>query len=220
MTMQTSSIVVPAPRRGPGRRFGLGLALGAVVAVAAGVGLWQAGRDGATDPASPPPTAVERTVTPRSAESAPTVYVVGSAAQAEAMERAIAEADAIRATLGEPALNDSVLVVASETEETALQVLAEQDAIRAELGLPPFQIVDLRAPAASLPRVDAVSYSDAEMYQRWLQAQGAAAEGAAPMGGLAELIRDGGTPASAGVQVATVRSETGGCGTVAHAAAC
>jgi hypothetical protein len=215
MTMQNSSIVVPAPRRGPGRRFGLGLALGAVVAVAAGVGLWQAGRDsGTTEPATPPTTAVERTVTPRSTIAGTTVYVVGSAEQAEAMQRAIAEADAIRATLGEPALNESVLVVASAEDEGVLAMLAEQDGVRNQLGLPPIQIVDLRVPAVSLPRVDAASYSDAEMYQRWLQAQASSAEGAPPMGGLAELISDGGAPASIGVPAATTRSEAGGCDTV------
>jgi hypothetical protein len=221
MTMQTSSIVVPAPRRGPGRRLGLGLALGAVVAVAAGVGLWQSGRDsGTTEPAAPPTTAVERTVTPRSTVTGPTVYVVGSAEQAEAMQRAITEADNIRASLGETYLNESVLLVASAEDEAVLTMLAEQDAVRDQMGLPPIRIVDLRVPAASLPRVDAASYSDAEMYQRWLQAQGASAEGAVPMGGLAELIRDGGAPASAGVQAATVRSEAGVCGTTVGATFC
>jgi hypothetical protein len=34
------------------------------------------------------------------------------------------------------------------------------------------------------------------------------------MGGLAELIRDGGAPASIGVPAATTRSEAGGCDTV------
>src|SRR5215208_4102947 len=112
MTTQTPSIAVPAPGRGPGRR--LGLAIGAVIAVAAGVGLWQANRGGGTtDTESPPTTAVARPSVAQSTEPVQTVYVVGSQAQADAMRAALAEADAIRASLGEAPLLDQVPVVSA-----------------------------------------------------------------------------------------------------------
>jgi hypothetical protein len=227
MAMQTPSIAAPAPRR-PGRRLGLGLAVGAVVAVALGIGLWRADRHGSTtDPAAPPPAAVERPAGGGAAETVATVYIVGSAAEADKLQHAIAEGDAIRATMGEAALDSSVLVVASEQDEAVLQMLAEQDAIRAQLGLPQHRFVDLRAPAAGVPSQEPAAYSDAEMYQRWLQAQGAPAPAAGlrpggaatetpgPMGGLAELMRDGGVPASVGFHPGT-----GSCGTVAEATTC
>jgi hypothetical protein len=174
MTTQTPSIAVPAPGRGPGRRLGLGLAVGAVIAVAAGVGLWQANRGGGTtDTESPPTTAVARPSVAQSTEPVQTVYVVGSQAQADAMRAALAEADAIRASLGEAPLLDQVTVVSDAGADTFFRMMAEQDALRAQLGLPSLTVVDLRAPAASLPPLDAAPVSDAEMYQRWQQAQGA-----------------------------------------------
>ena len=217
MTTQTPAIAIPAPRHGPGRRLGFGLAIGAVVAVTAGVGLWQAERGGTTDPASPPTAAVERTAEARPAETATTVYVVGSAAQAEAVQRGIADADAIRAQVGEASLATQVTVVADGEADAFFRMMAEQDAIRAELGLPGLTVVDLRpqpAAAEGVGSIDPAASSDQELYQRWLAAQAATgpepvshpdgagvtvpATGAVEtMGGLAELIRDGGTPAAA-----------------------
>ena len=171
MTVQTPTIAVPAARRGPGRRRGLGLAVGALVAVAAGIGLRQVGRDGgATDPASPPATAVERTVAPRPAEAETTVYVVGSPEQAEATRAGLAEADAVRAQLAQSPLAYQVVVVADGEADAFFRMMGEQDAVRAQLGLPSLVVDDLRA--------------------------------------------------AGGATVPSVRAETGGCGTRAHAAAC
>jgi len=151
MTIKTPSIAVPAPGRGRGRRLGLGLAAGAILAVAAGVVLWQLQRGGdTTETASHPRAAVERAAVARSTQPAPTVYVVGTEAQATAVRAAVAEADVIRAQLGAAPRADQVTVVANSGADTFFRTMAEQDAIRAQLGLPSVAVVDLRMqPAAA-----------------------------------------------------------------------
>ena len=145
MTIQTPAIAIPSPRRNPGRRrLFLGLSA-AAFAVAVGVGLWQAGRDGSTETAPSPVVTVEQPTGARPLERTQTVYLVGTPAQAAAVQRGINEADAIRAQLGEGGAGDEVLLVGSAEGEATLRLLSEQDAIRAELGLPPLQFIDLRA---------------------------------------------------------------------------
>jgi len=192
MTTQTTSIAAPAPRRGPGRALRIGLALGAVVAIGAGVGLWRAERGGDTaDPATPPTTAVARPSTAASAEPVRTIYVVGSEEQAVAMQAALAEADAIGVQSGAAPRIDQVMVVPDAEADAFFRMMAEQDALRAQLGLPGATVVDLRhQPSAAAPTP------------------------ADTAGGLAELIRDGGVPASLGVPTAAARSEAENCGTV------
>ena len=178
MTMQTSSIAIPTPRRGPGR-FVLGLAAAAVV-VAMGAGLWQIERDGGTSDTTRQPataTSVERAAVARPAETATTVYVVGSQAQADGMRAAIAEADAIRAAVGETPLVDQVMVVTDAEADTFLRMMGEQDATRAALGLPSMSVIDLRSASSA----GATTPADSR-------------------GGLGELIGEGGTPASLGAQ--------------------
>jgi len=149
-----------------------------VLLIAAGVGLWQAtrGEEVAAPPSEVALSAVPAPVTPvstRTEDLAPTYYLVGSQQQAEAMRAAIAEADVLRASLGEAAQESTVLLVASAEDEAVLLILVEQAAIRDQLRLPPIRFVDLRAPVASPPPFDAAALTDAEMYQRWQQAQGA-----------------------------------------------
>ena len=147
MTTQTPSIAIPSPRRGLGHRLFLGLGA-AALAVAVGVGLWQVERRDTTDIATRPATLAPPAVA-RPLESAPTVYLLGTAAQAAAVQRGIGEAAAIRAELGEHGAEDEVLLVASAEGEARLRLLTELDAIRAERGLPPLRFIDLRAPAAT-----------------------------------------------------------------------
>ena len=180
MTIQTATIATaPEQRR---TRF-LTAAAGAILALtaAAGIGAWQASRGGGSETATPPVVAVEQPIVARPVERAPTVYLVGTAAQAAAVQRGISEAAAIQAQLGESGTEDEVLLVASAEGEAALRLLTEQDAIRAELRLPPLHIVDLRTQStASTPALDPAVFSDQEMYGRWLQAlQAQAADPAA-----------------------------------------
>ena len=184
MTLQTPSIVIPSPRRGPNRLL-IGLAA-AALAVAVGAGIWQAQRnDSAGETATAPAAGVERPAGARAAESAPTIYLVGSQAEAAKVQAFINEADAVRAHLGEPPLVEQVAVVAPENADAFLRIMGEQDAVRAGLGLPSVRVVDLRpAPAAQ---------SDTR-------------------GGVAELIRDSGSPASLGIK-SEAHSEPGTCHT-------
>ena len=199
MTLQTTSIAVPSPRRGPGRLL-IGLAA-AAVAVAAGVGLWQAERGGdATETAVAPVTTGAPSAGVRSADTTPTLYIVGSQAEAATAQAFINEADAVRAHLGETSLVEQVVVVSGAERDAFLQSMREQDGIRAALGLPSIRVVELGAPSTAPAGTTAGTQSGEQ-------------------GGLAELIRDGGSPASLGAQAAN-RSEAGVCHTTAEARAC
>ena len=181
MTTQTPSIVIPTSRRGSGRRRLLGLTGAAIIAVAAGAGLWQVERTSDTTNTVPQPAAaLERPPMDESAETTQMLYVVGSQAQADAIRAALAEANAIRAHLGALPLADQVAVVAEAEAAAFFRMIDGQDAVRANLGLPSMVVVDLRpqpSTAVALP--------------------------ADTRGGLAELIHEGGAPASLGVPTQT-----------------
>ena len=199
MTLQTTSIAVPSPRRGPGRLL-IGLAA-AAVAVAAGVGLWQAERGGdATETAVASVTSGAPPAAARSADTTPTLYIVGSQAEAVTAQAFINEADAVRAHLGETSLVEQVVVVSGAERDAFLQSMREQDGIRAALGLPSIRVVELGAQSMAPAGVTAGTQSNTQ-------------------GGLAELIREGGSPASSGVQTA-IRNEPDDCHTTAEARAC
>ena len=146
MTIHTPAVAIPSPRRGPGRRLVLGL--GAVaLALAVGAGLWQTGRDGGSETATPPAVTVAQPAGARPLESTPTYYLVGSQGAADQHRQAINEADAIRASMGLPALESAVIVIASAEQEAGIaRMLGEADNTRNNLGLAAMRIVDLRTP--------------------------------------------------------------------------
>ena len=154
MTTQTPSIAIPTRRRGSGRRRLLGLTGAAIIAVVAGASLWQVERSrDATDTAPPQPTtAVARPAVVQATEAVvQTVYVVGSQAQADATQAALAEANAVREQLGAAPLADLVTVVADAEADAFFRMMGEQDAVRANLGLPSMVVVDLRSqPSATV----------------------------------------------------------------------
>ena len=170
MTMQTPSIAIPRAPRTPGRRTIIGLAVGAALAVAAGVGLWTTNRGGDATTVSQPTAPVERSVTMNHTDAGPTYYVVASQAQADTVQTGINEANAIRAQLGAAPLAAEVLGFASaEDEAFFLSALQEADTDHGGLGLPGVTVVDLRTqPTASTPALDQAAFSDQEMYARWL----------------------------------------------------
>jgi len=84
---------------------------------------------------------------PRNPEGAQTVYLVGSAAEAEHFRWSIAEAEAIRVALGAPRLTVAILVIGDREEEHILYGLGDAAATRGSLGLPGLVVVDLRTPA-------------------------------------------------------------------------
>lgn len=178
MTIQTASIAA-APKQRTTRIIiaaaGTILALSAV----AGIGAWQASRDGGTStreqqaPSVPAPATV-RTITSRVSDTTPTYYLVASQAQAAAAEAALEEANALRMTSGEATLTGRVEQLTSvEAEGTFRQAMNTADATRATLGLPPVRVIDLRSTnepgATATVRI------------------GTAGEGSAPLGGMAEL---------------------------------
>ena len=186
MTIQTASIVT-APQRRTTRFLtaaaGAALALGAVT----GIGAWQASRDGGTrtteQHVASAPTPVQRVVG-RAIDTAPTYYLVGSAAQAQAAGAALEEANAVRATAGEPSLAGQVETLQSaEAEARLLEAIADADTIRYGLGIPPVRVIDLRP--AGEPAVGATARS------------GAVGEGVAPRGGMAELYAEQQAPVAA-----------------------
>jgi hypothetical protein len=74
-------------------------------------------------------------------------YLVGSQAQADAIQRGIAEADVIRGSLGEVSPPAYIVLVASADEEASFWLaITEQDTLRGGLGLPSLSVVDLRPP--------------------------------------------------------------------------
>lgn len=207
MNSQTSSISIPVSRRS-GRRRHTGLLVGtlAVAVVLAGAGFWQSQRDsGRTQPASEPATAMERPVKVPSVETPTTIYVVASAEQEAAVLAALDEANVVRLQRGEAPMFDQVLLVPNDDMDV-LQVMNEQDAIRASLGLPSLTVVDLRGQVATAAPVDITAET--------------AAGTADTRGGLAELIRDGGTRSLPAAGVPAGQDEETSCGAVAGPIIC
>ena len=169
MTMQTPAIAIPRAPRTPGRRLVIGLAAGAALALAAGVGLWDANRGRDATTVSQPTAPVERSVTTSHSDAGPTYFLVASQAQADTVQAGITDVNAIRAELGEPLLDDQVLVVSAADAGAAFWVASQEaDSMRQLLGLVGATIVDLRQPTASTPALDPAAYSDQAMYSRWL----------------------------------------------------
>jgi hypothetical protein len=140
------------PPRRPTRQVGaLAAGLALVLLVAAGVVLWQLTQDDAATtsteaegitPAAPAIAARD--------QPAPTIYLVADQAQADAIQRGLADSDAIRAAQSEAPLAASVVLFPSvEAEAFFWSTMAEQD--HASLGLDSVTVVDLRTPAARGP---------------------------------------------------------------------
>jgi len=201
MTIQTPAIVIPRPRRGSGRRLFIGLAA-AALALTVGAGLWLAGRDGGTESATPPAVAVEQPAVVRPVETAATYYLMGSQAEADAMRVNIAQ-------LGEGLLPEVVTVVTTADADAFFRDMRDLNDIRAGFGLPSVTVVDLRTRSAVTERVttNGLSELDGAPVAPATAATAAAAPPADTLGGLAELIRDGGTPASLGLPTTTGAAE-------------
>ena len=187
MTVRTPSIAIPIPTPIPtrprGRRprlIGLAAALAVIVVVAAGVGLWQATRG--EEAVTPTPEAALPTspAIPVGASTvAPTYYRVSSPEQAVLVQ---ADIDAVGAYLcGSqspcPAWSSTALRVLEagtpEAAARAAELLGVEYHVRLSTGQPDLRVVDLRAPAAGAPPTDLPATSDAQLYQRWQQAQAA-----------------------------------------------
>jgi len=155
MTIQTASLAATPKQRT--MRL-LTAAAGAVLALSAvaSIGAWQASRDGGTSTreqpsASVPAPATVRTIIGRATDSAPTYYLVASPAQAATVSADLDEANAVRATAGEPSQPSQIAPLESaEAAADFFHALNSGDAIRATLNLPPVRVVDLR-PTALAP---------------------------------------------------------------------
>ncbi len=126
--------------------------VGAVLALAtaAGIGAWQAGRDGGASvgeqSATAMPAPVQRAVG-RTADVAPRIYLAGTQAEADAL-RTTLDDDAARTEAVNmlPAAASAVTVIETEDEHMRLlQLVGAADAVTAALGLPLLQVVDRRA---------------------------------------------------------------------------
>ena len=183
MTSQTPAIAIPLPRRPSGQRrrlFGLAGILTVAVAVAVAGGLWQAGRNGSTETAPPPAATVAQSTDAGPVESTPTYYLVGSPAEAAAVQATFEQLGVA------PPLPEVVTVATTADADAFLRMMGEQDAIRDSLGLAPVTVVDLRTSStASTAALGAQPLSDQEIHSRWLaelsgqqQANGIAEEAA------------------------------------------
>ena len=82
------------------------------------------------------------------------LILVASADQAANVEQGISEADEIRAQMGLPPLNSTVIPVAADfPAETAVRALMDENITRAALGLPQIDVVDLRTDGAQVSDV-------------------------------------------------------------------
>ena len=199
MTMPTPSIAIPRAPRRPGRRTFIGLAVGAALAVAAGVGLWEANRGGdSTTAGEQAPSAAMVAPAARVApvDTILTVNIVGTEEAKLRLEQGLDEGSAIRDLQGERPLENHVVLVAATDEEANRIVQAYSDH-QDGLGQPvKFNDFRTRAAAPAAPPV-----SDQEMYQRWLQT------GARP-------------PQPAGAALRQAADDTTTCGTRAAETAC
>jgi len=137
---------------------GLALAL----ALAAGIGAWQLGRDDGTAIGNPraasmPAPAPAQRVGGRASEVAATYYLVASEAQAAEVEAALDEANAAREQLGESTRAHRVVPLDNrEAEAEFRRGLDEANSILASRGLAPLRAVDLRSAPAAAARGDAL----------------------------------------------------------------
>jgi hypothetical protein len=166
------------PPRRTTRKYGAvaaGIAL--VLLVAAGLLLWQGTRgDAATGPAETAVTTPTVPVVAPRDQPGPTYFLVGSQAQADAIQRGIDDAAALRDAQGATPLTASVLRFPSvEAEAFFWSTMAEQD--HASLGLDSVTVVDLRTPAVRVPASEPAAVSDQELDQRAQPAPAAAARG-------------------------------------------
>ena len=186
MTIQTASSAATPKQRTT--RF-VTAAAGAVLALtaAAGLGAWQASHQGGTSVAEPQAAAMAapapvRPATSRATDATSTYYLVASQAQAATVHAALEEANAVRATSGEPTRALHVeLLESAEAEAAFLTAMSSLDAIRGTFGQPPVRVIDLRPvgeAAARVPALVPATFSDQELYQRWVQAQAAHPAGA------------------------------------------
>ena len=150
MTIQMRAIATAPKQR---KTQVLTAAAGVVLALATavGIGAWQAGRDGGSSTgeqsATAMPAPVQRTVG-RTADAAPTIYLAGTQAEADAMRTTLGD-DAARTEAVNmlPAPAAAVTVIETEDEHMRLlQLVGAADAVTAALGLPLLQVVDRRAP--------------------------------------------------------------------------
>jgi hypothetical protein len=178
MTIQMPGITaVPKQRKTQFITAAAGVVL--ALATAAGIGAWQASRDGGTtvgdQPAAsiPVPAPVQRTVG-RTADVAPTIYLVASTADAAAVYAALEETNAVRVTSGEPTHAHRVeRIDSAEADAAFLEMMSIDDGIRASLGLPAVRVIDLRPTDQAAPTAPATT-SDLR-------------DGVAPRGGMAGL---------------------------------
>jgi hypothetical protein len=135
--------------------------------LAAGFGAWLQQQPGAADERNPPPrrsSAARWTVlisrgagvTPAQPEGGiepppvPTIFIVGTQEQADAILVGLHEVEAQRMSISVPPLNEQVALITSQEEEAQLRrVIQEQDVLRGDLGLPPTRVVDLRSQASN-----------------------------------------------------------------------
>jgi hypothetical protein len=151
--MTTSTLGTPIRQRHKGWSKILVAGGAAVLAVAAGIGVWRtvdrpetvsttvaepAGAETATIPA---PTAGISPI-----DASPTIYIVGSDAEATRVLEAIKDGNRILDQFGRPHFTAQVLVVASAEEAGAIVAAhAEINAHRASMGLAPIELIHLRA---------------------------------------------------------------------------
>jgi hypothetical protein len=145
-----------SPRR-PTRPLGVAAGLALVLLVAAGLLLWQLTRgDEATTPTEAELTTPAAPAVAARDQPAPTIYLVADQAQADAIQRGLADADAIRAAQGAAPLAASVVLFPSVEAETFFWSTMGDQALAGQ-GLPPVTVVDLRTPAARGPAAAAAA---------------------------------------------------------------
>jgi hypothetical protein len=167
MTVMTSQATTPVGNQGkPGTRGPIGMTALTLVMLG-GVVLWQLRQDGAVTTGRAPapaqqvamadqhrdPTVTVGRLTGAGpsgrtgrADTTVTVYLAGSATQADQLQRSFAEAAAGRLQRGRPALDETVVIgPGAEAGEDAMpRLLWELDDLYA-LGLPGMVVVDLRS---------------------------------------------------------------------------
>ena len=163
--------IVTAGTRHPVKRHIIVLSAGVALALAAaGAGAWQTvGRGSSPEmaaiaPAAMPAGATARPVAARLGDQRATIYLVGSPEQAVGVRAALNHGEETLSQDGRSRPANEIVVLGSAEDETrVLQGIDESEAIRAQTDLLPAQVVDLRAPAASVLPLDPAVLSDPEM---------------------------------------------------------
>jgi hypothetical protein len=134
------------------------LAGGLLTLAVAGIGLWHDVDFGGAAPLAERARITEAAATVRQAIPVParakgtdgagqdpTIFLVGSQEQADAVRAALDQRDEILTQQGQALPTDEILVVGSAEEEFRVRAsIHESDTIRAALQLPPATVVDLR----------------------------------------------------------------------------